>query len=191
MKHRDKIEAFFKNNFPFNKEGLDDLLCSFEVKRLKKGELILQSNEIEKSLKFINSGYIREYYSSESKEININFYGELQFSSDIYSFYTSSKTKKYQECISDVELQTLSKEKFDILLEKYNCGHEIVHKSIQNLIKAKDDLEYNRTTKDTEELYNDILLYRSDWLLNIPQYHIASYLNITPETLSRIRKRIS
>ncbi len=191
MKHLSSIETFFSKHFPFNKDGLKELLDSFEVKLIKKGAIILQANKIEKELKFINSGYIREYYSTDSKEVNINFYGKMEFSTDIYSFYNSTKTKKWQECITAVEVQTLSKEKFEKLLKQYHCGNAIIHKSMQMLIKGKDDFEFNRITKDTEELYHDILLKKPEWLQFIPQYHIASYLNITPETLSRIRKRIS
>ena len=62
---------------------------------------------------------------------------------------------------------------------------------IVELLKQKEMLEYNRITKTPDDLYKDLLVYKPHWLQNIPQYHIASYLTITPETLSRIRKRIS
>ena len=52
-------------------------------------------------------------------------------------------------------------------------------------------LEFNRVTKTPDELYKELFIYKPEWLQLIPQYHIASYLNITPETLSRIRKRTS
>ena len=63
--------------------------------------------------------------------------------------------------------------------------------SFQKLLKHKELLEYNRITKTPEELYKELFIYKPSWLEKIPQYHIASYLNISPETLSRIRKRIS
>jgi hypothetical protein len=66
-----------------------------------------------------------------------------------------------------------------------------VESSFHKLLKQKEMLEYNRITKTPDELYKELLIYKQEWLQSIPQYHIASYLNITPETLSRIRKRIS
>lgn len=190
MKIENQIETFFSKHFPFNKEGLDELLNSFEDDLLKKGQIILQPDQVEHKLRFITSGYVREYYLTHSKEVNINFYGQQEFSTDIYSFYSSTKTKKWQECISNVKSKTLSKTKFDELLKKYSCGHSIVSKSMEKLIKQKNNIEFNRTTKETKELYRDIVNQKPAWLKHIPQYHIASYLNVTPETLSRIRKRI-
>lgn len=52
-------------------------------------------------------------------------------------------------------------------------------------------LDYNSITKTPDELYKELLIYKQEWLQSIPQYHIASYLNISPETVSDIRKRIS
>ena len=56
---------------------------------------------------------------------------------------------------------------------------------------GKENDEFNHFVNTAEELYLDIMKTKPNWLLHIHQYHIASYLGITPETLSRIRKRIS
>jgi CRP-like cAMP-binding protein len=99
--------------------------------------------------------------------------------------------RKFQECLTDVELLVIDKIKFRSHLEKYTCGKEFVKSTFQKLFRHKKLLEYNRITKTPEYLYQELLIYKPDWLQKIPQYHIASYVNITPETLSRIRKRIS
>ena len=76
-------------------------------------------------------------------------------------------------------------------LEKYPCGKTFICNTFQKLLVQKDMEAYHACTKTPEELYLYIMQYKNTWLQNIPQYHIASYLGITPETLSRIRKRIS
>ncbi|CAM1333319.1 Crp/Fnr family transcriptional regulator [Tenacibaculum aestuariivivum] len=100
-------------------------------------------------------------------------------------------TNKNQECLSDVEILSINKQSFFELLEKYECGKYLVETSFQNLLKHKNILEFNKITKTPEELYQELFTYKPEWIKKIPQYHIASYLNITPETLSRIRKRTS
>ena len=142
-------------------------------------------------MRFLNKGVIREYYATSDKETNINFYTEPQFITDLTSFNANTKTKKYQEALSDVELLAIDKSSFRTLLNEYDCGKSFIELSFQRLLRNKELFEFNRLTKSPEELYNELFIYRPNWLEKIPQYHIASYLNITPETLSRIRKRIS
>lgn len=185
------ISKFFETEYPLNKHGLEELFSLFNVEKHKKGSLLLQAQTKEKQLRFLNKGIVREYYSNKDKEININFYVKPQFISDLLSFKQDIKTNKNQECLTYVEVLSIEKQTFFDLLEKYQCGKSIIESSFQKLLKQKELMEYNRTTKTPDELYKELFIYKSEWLEFIPQYHIASYLNITPETLSRIRKRIS
>lgn len=186
-----EISSFFETEYPLNKDGLRKLLSLFKLEKVKKGTQILSSGTEEKKLRFLNKGVVREYYSTSDKETNINFYTESQFITDLSSFIYNSKTKKYQEALTDVELLAIDKSSFRKLLNEYDCGKSFIDLSFQRLLRNKELFEYNRITKSPEELYNELFIYRPNWLEKIPQYHIASYLNITPETLSRIRKRIS
>jgi len=186
-----EISSFFETEYPLNKDGLRKLLSLFKMEKIKKGTQILNAGTEEKSLRFLNKGVVREYYATSDKETNINFYTKPQFITDLSSFNANSKTKKYQEALSDIELLAIDKSNFRNLLNEYDCGKSFIDLSFQRLLKNKELFEYNRITKSAEELYNELFIYRQNWLEKIPQYHIASYLNITPETLSRIRKRIS
>ena len=186
-----EISNFFKTQYPLNEHGLEELFSLFKVTSYKKGNLILHANTKEKQLRFLNKGIVREYYSNKEKEININFYVKPQFISDLLTFSQNSKTNKNQECLSSVEILSIERQSFFDLLKKYQCGKSIVESSFQKLLKQKEMLEFNRSTKTPDELYKELFIYKPEWLQFIPQYHIASYLNITPETLSRIRKRTS
>ncbi|WP_412987392.1 Crp/Fnr family transcriptional regulator [Pontimicrobium sp. IMCC45349] len=186
-----KISSFFETEYPLNKEGLKELLDLFSTKQLKKNTQILAANTEEQQLRFLNKGVVREYYASAEKETNINFYTKPQFITDLSSFINDSKTRKYQEALTNIELLVIDKYSFRKILKKYECGKSFIDLSFQKLLKQKELFEYNRITKSSEELYSELLIYKPNWLQTIPQYHIASYLNITPETLSRIRKRIS
>ncbi|WP_299901937.1 Crp/Fnr family transcriptional regulator [uncultured Aquimarina sp.] len=186
-----KISSFFETEYPLNKHGLRELLDLFSIKKIKKNTQILTEHKEERQLRFLNNGVIREYYSSSNRETNINFYTKPQFITDLSSFIHDTKTKKNQETLTDIELLVIDKIPFRQLLQKYECGKSFIDLSFQKILKQKELFEYNRITKSSEELYNELLIYKPNWLQTIPQYHIASYLNITPETLSRIRKRIS
>lgn len=90
----DKIFQFFNSQFPFNKEGLEDFVHSFEIKTYKKGDLILENECLENELRFLDNGIVREFYASNDKEKNINFYTESGFITDFSSFLEDIKTKK-------------------------------------------------------------------------------------------------
>ena len=191
MKLFSEISKFFETEFPLNQHGLDELFTLFKIEKHTKGTILLQENSKEKKLRFLNSGVVREYYANEDKEVNINFYVKPQFISDLLTFSHNTKTKKNQECLTSVEVLSIERQPFFDLLEKYQCGKTFIEASFKKLLKQKEKLEFNRITKSPEELYNELFIYKPEWIQNIPQYHLASYLNVTPETLSRIKKRIS
>lgn len=191
MTETSKLFLFFNNEFPFNKEGLVEFVNTFVIKSYKKGEIILKNGNTENELRFLDHGIIREYYASNDKEKNINFYTDTGFITDFASFTHSTATKKYQECLTNVDLRVLSKEKFLKFTNQYNCGKLFIETIFQRIVVNKETEEFNHFVNTAEELYLNIMKTKPDWLLQIPQYHIASYLGITPETLSRIRKRIS
>ena len=117
-----EISNFFETEFPLNQEGLEELFSLFTVQIHKKGSLLIQAQTVEKQLRFLNKGVVREYYSNEEKEININFYVKPQFISDLLMFSQNSKTNKNQECLSSVEVLCIDRQPFFDLLERYQCG---------------------------------------------------------------------
>ena len=190
MVQQDTLADFFKTDFPLNTDGVTELLNAFETKEFKKNSVIFEAGKVENNLRFLEKGIIREYYATSEKEININFYTTPEFITDFSSFNSDSITQKNQECLSDVKLKVLKKDIFVKLLKKYQCGKTFIDITFQRLLEKKEAFEYNRITKNPEELYRELLANKANWLQEVPQYHIASYLGITPETLSRIRKRI-
>ena len=190
MANFDQISKFFETEYPLNKQGLKELFDAFEVKKVKKGTVLLTIGKLENQLRFLNDGIIREYYAASDKEVNTLFYTTPQFITDFSAFNNDRATKKNQEALSNLELLVIGKTVFRELLQKYECGKNFIDLTFQKILTNKEQFEYNRITKTPEELYKELMIYKPHWLENIPQYHIASYLGITPETLSRIRRRI-
>jgi len=186
----DQLTQFFSEHFLFGQDGLDEFVHSFQSVSFKKGELLLEAGCTEGFIKYISRGYVREFYSKADKEVNTNFFGPKDLATDFSSFFGEEKTRKCHECITDVEVLRISKHRVDDLLLKHSCAEATVQSSFQKMLRKKESLEHQRITKTVEERYQALQAHKPEWLNNIPQYHIASYLNVTPETLSRIRKRI-
>lgn len=88
-------------------------------------------------------------------------------------------------------MRILEKKSFLLFLNKYTCGKLFIETIFKQLVLSKETAEFNQFVNTAESLYFEIMKSKSNWFIHVPQYHIASYLGITPETLSRIRKRIS
>lgn len=190
MTNTEKLFNFFETDYPLNKDGVKELISLFQHKKVTKKAILLQEGQTESRLRFITKGIVREFYTGSKKDTNINFFTSPQFITDFTSFIYSVSSNKNQECLSDIEILELRKETFLKVLDKYSCGKDFITSAFQKILKEKELFEYNRITKEPEQLYRELLLYKGSWLNQIPQYHIASYLGIAPETLSRIRKRI-
>ena len=133
-----KKSRFFESEFPLNKDVLNELYALCKTELYKKKEIILRENTVERQLRFLDEGIVREYYSTDEKEVNINFYTKPQFITDLLPFKNNLKTKKYQETLSEVKLLVIDKQKFNKLLLKYHCGKSIVDDSFQKILKQKE-----------------------------------------------------
>lgn len=80
--------------FPFNREGLQCFINSFETKLFKKDSLILENGNSERQLRFLDEGIVREFYAHDGKEKNTDFFTKPGFVTDFYSFITDKPSKK-------------------------------------------------------------------------------------------------
>ncbi len=187
---RDQLYEFFIREFPFNKEGLQCFIDSFETKTFKKDSFILENGNSERQLRFLDEGIVREFYAHNGREKNIDFFIEPCFVTDFYSFITDKSSRKNQQCLTNARVRVLSREKFHFFLKEYHCGKLFVEEIFERIIENKEQNALKQFINTPDDNYLDILKNKPLWLQLIPQYHIASYLGIAPETLSRIRKRI-
>ncbi|RUT79060.1 Crp/Fnr family transcriptional regulator [Ancylomarina longa] len=189
MKHESEIFNFFNSKFPFNQDGLIEFANSFVTKTYKKGAILSWTDEHVNSLRFLKEGTVREYFAKDDKEMNTNFFVKPQFITDFYSLTKLTPTKKNQECLTDVVIKEMSLETFNAFLFKYECGKQFVDEIFKELIERKENEEFKHFILTPDELYLDLLQNKPEWFQSIPLRHIATYLRMTPETLSRIRKR--
>jgi CRP-like cAMP-binding protein len=161
------------------------------VKKLRKRQYLLQEGEVCKSVAFVSKGVLRSYLVDEkSNERIIQFAPEDWFISDLYSFITEDYSNLNIDAIEDSELVLMSK-----------TAHVYLEKAVPDFFKfnymqyrgAYIALQKRLTdmfTLSTEEKYTKLLNIYPDIMQRVPQHMIASYLGLTPETLSRVRKKL-
>lgn len=162
------------------------------VKKLRKHQYFLQEGEICKSVAFVSKGILRSYLVDEkNNERIIQFAPEGWFISDISSFITEDKSIMNIDALEDTELILMSKtahvyletavpEFFKFNYAQYRGAYISLQKRLIDMF-----------TLSTEEKYTKLLSIYPDIMQRVPQHMIASYLGLTPETLSRVRKKLS
>lgn len=168
--------------------------CSsfYEVKSVKKNEMLLSEGETSDSTFFVEEGLLRMYSIDKlGKEHVIQFAPEGWIISDTTSQLLNEKSRFYIEAIED-SLVIITKEGFFESLSKvYPEVAENNQKLMFNHIKNLQNRVNALISTTAEERYLDFLRKYPNLMLRVPQWMVASYLGITPESLSRVRKELA
>lgn len=182
------ISGFLNKIGHFSEEELTFLKEELEFRTLKKDKILLDKNEVCASLSFIISGALYQY--KIDSELNKNVI-DLNVANDWIINHKSFTTQKPSEYIIQ------SYEESTICLLTIDSIHRLIAKS-QSFLKLGKVLEASVSRIDffdnnntPDEKYQYILKNKSEIIQKFPQKLIASYLKITPETLSRVRNRFS
>jgi len=186
-----EIINHLKNVLPLSNDDLELFVSKFRLVHLKKGEYFIKEGQLKKELGLIVKGCMFCYYNKEGEQIIDEFSLDFEFITDYFSYLTNSPAEKNVKCIEDTELLVLP---FEILKNEYanNSNYEKIGRIMaEGLFVNWHQKAKSLMLDDAETRYLKLISKRPDLLQRIPQYLIASYLNVKPETLSRIRKKIS
>lgn len=164
----------------------------YTAKNAKKGEVLLSPGEVCKGTYFVEKGLLRMYSIDKSgKEHIIQFAPENWLISDRSSLYFNEKSGYFIEAVEDSDVLLLSNDFFNGLNEHFpnTAGKNdlLLQKHIHNLQNRVNSL----LSDTAEERYLKFVKMYPDLMMRVPQWMVASYLGITPESLSRVRKTLA
>ncbi|CAM3623886.1 Crp/Fnr family transcriptional regulator [Flavobacterium gelidilacus] len=177
---------------PFSHDELNDILSHFEKECVQKNQVLIKEGQVCNKLYFVEQGIGRSYYlKKDGKEVTQWFFGVDNFMSSADSFFHQSPSFYYLEILEDSVLYSITKEKMDILLAKYHKMEKLIRLlSIEMFTKIVHKLNAVQF-QTAKERYDYMLAEFPDISNRVPLGHIASYLGMTQETLSRIRNNVS
>jgi CRP/FNR family transcriptional regulator, anaerobic regulatory protein len=187
----EQIKQSISQYITLNKEELDFFFSLLTVKVLNKKELLFRSGQNCRNIYFINKGCIRYYYLVDGEEKTAQFFFENGWYTDYESFLSGDPSENFVDAIEDTELLCLEKsnlEKLYSTIPKFERFGRIVAENAYLGIRYRTKTLTNLTA---EERYLKLIKERPKIFDRVPQYYIASYLNIKPQSLSRIRKNIA
>ena len=152
----------------------------------------MQEGDVCKYMAFVEAGLLRSYNVDEKGiEHMIQFAWEGWWIADTYSFLSGEPAAYNIDAIEDAELLLITLPHFEAMLEKVPTMERYFRILFQKNIISKERRLINSITYTAEEKYRRLTEDRPELVQRIPQNLVASYLGITPETLSRIRKALS
>lgn len=162
------------------------------IKHFKKGTVLLKAGDIAIECYFNLKGCVREYYlTEEGEERTTQFFTEEDSIAALTSYVNQTPADQYFECVEDCTLSVLNYYKERALYEIIPEFERLCRVSIEDDFGKHQKKLAKFITSSPKERYLDLLENRPDLLNRVPQYHLASYLGVTPESLSRIRKRVA
>ncbi len=161
------------------------------IKNIQKKEHLVKEGEICKSLGFFNEGYFRFYYfNKNADEITLNFHFAPGFITSYTSFISGHPSRIFVQAMENTQILSINHtalyQLMDLHPQLMKLGKFMADKIA---IDAEEHL-FNLLNSTAEERYANLLQTHPAYVRHIPLRHIASYLGVSPETLSRIRRKI-
>lgn len=188
---KQKFVDYFSKISPLSKEEAKAILDNMSIKTFKKGEYLLKEGQMTLDTFFILKGCVREYMNVDGEEKTSNFFTEEQWVISMNNFNANQTSIHNLECLEDTVVSVGNEEQAQIMFKIFP-RFETIARAIVEADFAEQKKHLTTYLTDTpEQRYLKLLKTRPDILQRVPQYQIASYIGVKPESLSRIRKRMS
>ncbi len=181
---------YFEQYISLGQEERNFLIENVPVKKVSKNTLLLREGDISTEFYFMLSGSTRLFYNSEVGEKTAFFYFENNFVSSYESFTKQVPAKHNLQVIEDSTIAIITAEVAYKLVQLYPAFDFLARTMMEEELIMCQEIISNFITLNAEERYLKLIESNDQILQRIPQHQLATYLGITAETLSRIRKRI-
>lgn len=190
-KATNELIHFLQNLTFFSEEEIAALAKLLIVEKIQKDTVLVKQREICSLCFFVLKGCLRQYIETDDAEKTIGFYTEQQAVNFFTSYTMQKPSDSYLSSVEDSVVLIGNPEKDKEIYSAFPKLEIITRKMMEEDFGQHQDAFAHFITSCPEERYLHLQNTRPQLLQRVPQYQLASYLGITPESLSRIRKRIA
>ncbi len=183
------LKKFISQYVSLSDEELDDIASRFKSRTIKKNNYLLRQGETCKDLVVVQKGCLRLYYLQDDIEISVWFAFSQSSAIEMYSFISERPSNYFLQATEDSEVLYLPKTELNKLYKSQPKMQEMMRHFWEDVILNLLERFTALQTDSAEKRYRD-LLKKPAYLDSIPQKYLASFIGVTPTSLSRIRKKI-
>lgn len=185
------IKEYYERIVELQESDWEFIAAHFKKRTYNKNEIITRQGETENFLSFVESGIVRYYIPDDEKELTFNFSFEKEFTCAYDSFLTQSPSQYQLQTLTKVTAWQISYDDLQKVYAQTSVGNYLGRFATERLFLAKSKREISLLKYNAKQRYLNLFKEQPNILKFIPQKYIASYLGITPQGLSRIRRQIS
>lgn len=189
---KSSLKEIIRRTIAVEENDLEFALSLFEPVFLKKEEFFLKSGSVCNEVAFIKEGGIlREFYTNEAgEEVTHCFFLENEFMSSVSSFTKQIPSNVSIQAISDTQLLVISKSNLEMLCKGIPVVHEFGRKEMEKIVIKMERRVSLFLTGSANERYQHLLINHPILLKTVQLNYLASYIGISPQHLSRLRKNL-
>ncbi len=185
-----ELEQYIHSYFGVSKNEVSAISECFHLETLEKGEYFLREGKICNKLSFHKSGLIRVYALGDGKEITQWISSQGYFLTDLAGLIFNKPTRYNIQALSDCEIYTITKQDYQNIANIIPRWHELEKLFIARCFIFLEERIFALLSMTAEERYHVLFEQQPELFNQVPLQYLASMLGITPETLSRIRKKV-
>ncbi len=189
MNTENLLVEYFSQYMTLSKEEIQLIKGEDIIREYKKNDFLLKEGQIAKECFLVLKGCVKRYYLEDGEEKIMEFYTENDPIAPV-SYTNQEPSKYYLSCVEPCIISTGTEERTQQFIQNFPEFVPIFIK-IGDRLSAKKQIAFDTFKNSSPEIrYQKLVESRPDLINRVPQYMIASYLGIKPESLSRIRKRL-
>jgi len=186
-----KLLELFNQITVLEEKEIELIKSSFKPLYLTKGDFFLEAGKINKHVGFLHKGLVRYFVYKDGEESTFEFTKQGEFIADYQSFNNKTESIQNIQAIEDCEMLIINFDNVQTIFNTTNNGNLIGRLIIEHRFDVMVNQLLAIYMQNHEDRYQSFIMHYSDLTQRIPQYLIASYVGVKPESLSRIRRRFT